>query len=154
VLKAAIDRDGTGPRLLKRSLIVAVVLLALAPAAQGWSAGPAQEQPPDTSAVSQYVEVVPTGGGDAPAGSSTAKAGQLSPKAERAVRRLGGADAAKLTRIATSPALGAPAADETSAGVVVEESSSARLLPLLGVLIAISVLVVGSGLYRQRHAHR
>jgi hypothetical protein len=144
------DRDGTGPRLLGRSLIVAAVLLALAPAAQAWSAGPAQDQPPNTSAVSQYVEVVPTGGGDAPTGSSGARPTQLSPKAERAVRRLGGADAAKLMRVATSPALGAPAVEETSAGVVVEESSG-RLLPLMGVLIAISLLVVGSGLYRHRH---
>ena len=139
VLKTAIHSDRTGPRLLGRSLIVAVVLLVLTPTSQGWSAGPSRDQPPDTSAVTQYVEVVPTGGGDVPSGSSTAGSTRLSPKADRSLRRLGGADAAKLIRLATSPALGAPVADRgsvpdadgTSAGVVVEQSEG-RLLSLLG----------------------
>jgi hypothetical protein len=60
-------------------------------------------------AVDQYVESVPGPGGDRPAGSEPQPGGAALPPAVREqIRSEGGDDAAALTNVASSPALGAP----------------------------------------------
>ena len=84
-------------------------LVVLAGASAGW-AGAANKPPkPGASAVSQYVEMLPTGSGSVAAGAKgNTTPTPLAPTARRALRSVGGRTAAALTTVATSHAYGAP----------------------------------------------
>jgi hypothetical protein len=77
-------------------------------------AGPAWAQdppkpPPDDSAVSQYVEEVPSAWGQAAPGvPQKNKSRPLAPAIQTRLRATGGSDAGALERNATTPSLGAP----------------------------------------------
>jgi hypothetical protein len=63
---------------------------------------------PDVSAVSQYVEVIPTGSGGTVGGVAKARSTSIPKRIHALLARQGGRDAAKLTAIASSSAYGAP----------------------------------------------
>jgi hypothetical protein len=63
---------------------------------------------PDVSAVSQYVEVIPTGSGGTAGGIAKAQSTAIPKHIHVLLVRQGGRDAAKLTAIASSSAYGAP----------------------------------------------
>jgi hypothetical protein len=63
---------------------------------------------PPVSAVSQYVETIPTSESSSATGVGVARQSKLPPKAQAKVDAAGGEDAAPLTTIATSSAYGAP----------------------------------------------
>jgi hypothetical protein len=92
-------------------LIGAAATAVLAFAAPAWAQDPPQP-PPDDSAVSQYVEEVPSAWGEAAPGVPQKKSKQrsnpLSSAIQTRVRATGGTDAAALERNATKPSLGAP----------------------------------------------
>jgi hypothetical protein len=92
-------------------LIGAAATAVLAFAAPAWAQDPPQP-PPDDSAVSQYVEEVPSAWGEAAPGVPQKKSKQrsnpLSSAIQTRVRATGGTDAAALERNATTPSLGAP----------------------------------------------
>jgi hypothetical protein len=73
---------------------------------------PAQAQrprpPADASAILQYVEAVPTSGGDRAVGVGAAKAEPLPPAVARRVEHRAGPEAKALKTVATSSAYGAP----------------------------------------------
>jgi hypothetical protein len=66
------------------------------------------EQSPPVSAVSQYVEQVPTSEGSAAVGAAKPKRKALPPAARKALAKRPAATSAPLTEIATSTAYGAP----------------------------------------------
>jgi hypothetical protein len=125
------------------------------------------------SAVDQYVEAIPTSSGPAPTGSSRAAPRPLPPQVEAEVRATGGADAEELIEIATSPTYGAPSRptlkptlkDPDGVGDVgipddaqpsaldavispVAEADEPRLLVLLALLAAMTVLAFGLAVRR------
>ncbi len=63
---------------------------------------------PDISGVDQYVEPLPTGGGNQPAGAGSAPAAPVDRAVQERIVREGENDAARLSAIASDPALGAP----------------------------------------------
>jgi hypothetical protein len=85
---------------------VAAGVLALP--APGAAQNPPQEPPPGVSSIDQYIEQIPTSRGSRVAGTGNGKGQPLPPPVRRQLRERGGADAAALERIATSPAYGAP----------------------------------------------
>jgi hypothetical protein len=92
-------------------MIVGVVAaLATALAAPAF----AQEPPPDpgSSAVDQYVELVPTGRGPKSPGVEKERKTPLAPKAKRALDKTPKATADALTTVATSSDYGAPVVSE------------------------------------------
>jgi hypothetical protein len=87
--------------------VLALVLLMLLP-----SATAAVAEASTSPSVDQYVESVPTAGGDTTTHPGRGGHGQaLTPGVKRRIRQGGGSDARKLEAIAVSPALGAPAGD-------------------------------------------
>jgi hypothetical protein len=87
---------------------VALVIAALAFAAPAPAQSPPEEPPPGVSSIDQYIEQIPTSRGSRVAGAGNRKGQPLPPQVRRQLREQGGADAAALERIATSPAYGAP----------------------------------------------
>ena len=71
-------------------------------------AGKGQTPPPDVSAVSQYVEVIPTGGGGTASGIEKPHSKVVSKRIRAPLARQGGRDAAKLREVVSSSAFGAP----------------------------------------------
>jgi len=94
---------------LSRLAGLAVLLLVTAFAAPGQSlaAGP-PKPPPDTSAIDQYIEVVPTGGGGAAGGIGAPKSKAVSKRIGTLLSTNGGKDAATLRAVVSSSAYGAP----------------------------------------------
>jgi hypothetical protein len=88
-------------------LLILAVLAALAVLAPG--AGDAAQAPP-VSAVSQYVEQVPTGEGSALVGVDRTQRAELPAAAKKALASRPAAVSTQLTEIATSSAYGAPTA--------------------------------------------
>lgn len=64
--------------------------------------------PPSNSAVSVYVEQIPTSKGSVAAGRGTGARATLTPSVARDLEKHAGKDGAKLADIATSPSYGAP----------------------------------------------
>ena len=87
------------------ALVVAGALTLTAPAA---AQNPPEEPPPGVSSIDQYIEQIPTSRGSRVAGAGKGKGRPLPSQVRRQLREQGGADAAALERIATSPAYGAP----------------------------------------------
>jgi len=151
------------------TLLVAVALALLA-VGNGAAAGP----PGGSSAISQYVEMVPTAdGGAAPSMAGTAPAAKpaVTPSAvlrvERKIDKQGGANANDLKAVALSPVYGAPQDSLTlgstpkrlllpndrvslltaSAGAVV---SSPSLLALLLAMVALTAAISFASFRRHR----
>jgi hypothetical protein len=82
--------------------VVALVVLIVFPSA-------AAADPGSNPAVDQYVESVPSSGGDTPSGGSHSGGNhRLPPAVRHQIHSQGGADAPELEAVASSPALGAP----------------------------------------------
>jgi hypothetical protein len=81
-----------------------VVVLFVAP-----GAALAKDSPPSgASAVNQYVEVIPTGGGGVAAGAAGARSNPIPKRVGALIARQGGHDRVKLREVDSSPAYGAP----------------------------------------------
>ena len=87
---------------LSARVLVAAFVLALVPLAAGAAGAATLSDPP--SAVSQYIEIPPTAGGNPAPGNKTAS---LSPSAARALEGANQPLAAALTEVGTSAGLGA-----------------------------------------------
>jgi hypothetical protein len=90
-------------RPLARFTCVVVLCALMIPAAD--AAGSGTSGPP-VSAISQYVEMVPTSSGPRPRGSASHT--QLSQKSTQRIRKLAPTEASTLVAIATDSSLGAP----------------------------------------------
>jgi hypothetical protein len=133
----------------------ALTVCALALAVSFPSVAQADENAPgpDVAPTDQYIEEVPTGGGDVTPGVAKERGAQLSASAERALEHAPPATAKILARISTSSSYGAPtkalarregtidSVTDPSAGEALRTSinalgggSAGRLLGLLGVL--------------------
>ena len=88
------------------ALLSAVVV---AGASAGWASAANKPPKPGGSAVSQYVEMLPTGSGSVAAGLKVSAPAVLQPAARKALRSLGRGAAAALATVATSSAYAAPA---------------------------------------------
>ena len=165
------SRVRTGRRALVLAASVAATLLV--------TPGLAHAQlPDDPSAVDQYVEDVPAGGGKEYPGTSEPSKTSLTQGVTQQIASEGGSDAPLLTEIATSSAYGAPQKrpgrpgsgassgdgepaggdGEPSSGVLssaftaVEGGDSKRLLGLMLALLAISVATVVAVAARHRRS--
>jgi hypothetical protein len=115
-----------------RTLALAIAAaLCLVPAA---AAKPKPEPHPggSSSAVSQYVEVVPSASGPTAPGVGPSTTSKLAPSVVRSLAQRGGTDAAKLKKIATSSDYGAPAA---AAAATANSSRSAHAAPAAVVTV-------------------
>jgi hypothetical protein len=137
-------RRGQSPRRLAvLPVMFAVVACALAGARGAAAASPTA--PSDNSAVSQYVETVPSSNGGEAVGAGVSESTQLSQHALDAIVTRGGRDAGLLQMIATSTYYGAPSEplrtspDAHAAGVML----GARLW----VIVAIVTLAAGAAAY-------
>jgi hypothetical protein len=63
---------------------------------------------PGSSAIAQYVEMVPTGTGDQPLGAASQPDTKLPAKLKHTIEAQGGSDASELVAVASSPTYGAP----------------------------------------------
>jgi hypothetical protein len=98
-LFAARHRSGSAA-----SLAAAITALVLVAPAQAQRPRP----PEDASAILQYVEAVPTAGGDRAVGVGVAEAEPLPPAVAQHVEQQAGPEAEALKTVATSSAYGAP----------------------------------------------
>ena len=94
-----------GPSRLLATGAVSAVAMAVAGGAAAATPGP----PTDVSAIAQYVETLPAGGGPSAVGGGHNRRAPLSPSVRIALRTSGGGDAAALATAASSSAYGAPA---------------------------------------------
>lgn len=152
------------PTKLRRMLASALLTAAVVPTAS--VAAVRQAPPPGPSAVQAYVEDVPRASGQSPSGHSSSSGQTLAPAAKGALRGASPALAAALATVATSPAYGAPqtgsssssaSPSNTSLGGSLESTadaiggaSDARLLGLVVVLIATTVVAIGVAVRRAR----
>lgn len=151
------------PRRVPRGPIVLIVLLALL------TGGPAAlAQDPNESAVDQYTEMVPTGGGGKAPSAEKEKLDELPSHVSDQIELQGGQDAAALTKVATSSTFGAPqhelgsreAGGETASEIpgsafaaaadTLTEGSGSRLGGLFVVLLLIGGASVIVAARRQR----
>ena len=90
---------------------IAVLMSVIATAGLSGESTDAANKPPKpgSSAVSQYVEMLPTGSGSVAAGTKSGTPAVLQPAARKALRSVGGGAAAALATVATSSAYAAPA---------------------------------------------
>ncbi len=88
-------------------LAVLLVLTAFAAPGQALAKTP-PKPPPDTSAIDQYIEVVPTGGGGVGLGVGAAQSTAVSKRIGKLLSAKGGKDAATLGAVVSSSAYGAP----------------------------------------------
>lgn len=132
-----------------RSLLIgaSAATAALALAAPAWAQDPPKPSPGD-SAVSQYVEEVPSAWGEAapsvpPKAQARQRSQPLPAAIQTRVRATGGTDAAALERNATTPSLGAPVR-RTHATVrrIIRPHDDA---PSAGGAFSAAVTAVGSG---------
>jgi hypothetical protein len=169
----------TSPVTRKRRLASACVgLVALIAPGAAWAA-----QGPPVSAVSQYVEQVPTSDGSAAVGAERPRRSTLPAAARKALASKPSTTAAALTEIATSSRYGAPpatvadkpkppprgravvvvldppserssiAAALTSTAEAVGSASDARLLGLIGFL-SLTTVAMAAVAVRERRASR
>ena len=88
-------------------LAVLLVLTAFAAPGQALAKTP-PKPPPDTSAIDQYIEVVPTGGGGVGLGVGAAQSTAVSKRIGKLISAQGGKDAATLGAVVSSSVYGAP----------------------------------------------
>jgi hypothetical protein len=94
---------------LSRAVGLAVLLVVTAVAAPGHALAKAPPKPPpDTSAIDQYIEVVPTGGGGVGLGVGAAHSTRVSKRIGKLLSTRGGKDAATLGAVVSSSVYGAP----------------------------------------------
>jgi hypothetical protein len=94
---------------LSRAVGLAVLLVLTAFAAPGQAlAKTPPKPPPDTSAIDQYIEVVPTGGGGVGLGVGAAQSTAVSKRIGKLLSAKGGKDAATLGAVVSSSVYGAP----------------------------------------------
>lgn len=91
-------------RLCAGGISVALVVAFLIAAGTALGAG---SPPPDVSAVSQYVEVVPTGGGGSVSGTDKSRPNSIPARVGTLIVRQGGGEAANLREVVSSSAYGA-----------------------------------------------
>jgi hypothetical protein len=146
--------------------LIAVGSLALVgPAA---AQDPRKEPPPDVSSIEQYIENIPTSRGSRAAGAGNGAGQPLAPEARQRLDEAGGADAAALEQIATSPAYGAPERplrptkktqtrdDDPSLGGAASAAISSPggggewRLGVLGGFIVATTAALGTAAYRRR----
>jgi hypothetical protein len=161
-----------GPRFRKLAGAAAATLASLAiipGSALGAAQAPPTAPPDEFSAADQYVESVPTSRGPNAPGVGKRPKAPLPPALSARIDREGGAVAAKLEQVATSPDLGAPPAQTAStdrkvrrartestpnvpsaAVGAVGEGEDGGLLRLLGAVLLITCLAVGTAGYRHR----
>jgi hypothetical protein len=159
--------SGSRPRKLATGAASALATLAMLPAS---ALGGQSVSPPDEfSATDQYVESVPTSRGPNAPGVQKRRKASLPPAVGARIDREGGTSAAKLEQIATSPDLGAPptqparpnrkpgnarvdSSPSVSAAAVgaLGEDEDGSLLGLIGALVLITGLAVGTAGYRYR----
>jgi hypothetical protein len=96
-------------RLWRRTFSALLSVVVVAGALAGWAGAASKPPKPGASAVSQYVEMLPTGSGSVAAGTKGSSPAPLPPTARQALLSVGGQTAAALKTVATSPAYGAPA---------------------------------------------
>lgn len=89
-----------GPLALTVAAVVAGAIAA-------GTADAAPPPPPGDSAVAQYVEMIPTAGGGSASGASTGPSASIPAGLAKRINKAG-KDASVLTRVVSSPALGAP----------------------------------------------
>ena len=105
-VSSGVDGRSPPPPAVRCALVVlAAASASAALAASAQAGGPAQ---PVSSAIAQYVEMIPTGEGVQAAGVGAPRTTKLPPKVARQIREHAGADAATLEQVATSSAYGAP----------------------------------------------
>ncbi|MDQ3857834.1 MAG: hypothetical protein M3327_05210 [Actinomycetota bacterium] len=92
-----------GKPLFRAVLAAAVVVLALAAPAFAFA-----QAMPDISGVDQYVEPLPTGGGNQPSGTAGGPTPPVNHTVQARIAKEGGPDAASLAAIASDPRYGAP----------------------------------------------
>jgi hypothetical protein len=95
----------------------AASLVAAGAHAAGASGGPG------SSAIAQYVEMVPTGTGDQPPGVGSQQETKLPPKLKHRIQTQGGSDAPALVAVASSPTYGAPPPTEPAPTTAVQPTS-------------------------------
>jgi len=126
-------------------LIGAAATAVLAFTAPAWAQDPPQP-PPDDSAVSQYVEEVPSAWGEAAPGvpqKTKQRSRPLASSIQARLRAAGGADAAALERNATTSSLGAPVRRKqaTPRQIIQPHDDS----PSAGAAFSAAVTAVGDG---------
>ena len=166
--------EGSRVRTGRRALVLVASVAATLLVAPGLAHA---QLPDDPSAVDQYVEDVPAGGGKAYPGMSQPSKTSLPQGVTQQIASEGGSDAPLLTEIATSSAYGAPQKrlakpgsgassgdgepaaggdGEPSSGVLstavtaVEGGDSKRLLGLMLALLAISIATIVAVAARHR----
>jgi len=108
-------------------------------------AGAAAEGGP-ASAVSQYVEMIPTGGGSQPVGVGLANRAPLAAAAEKALATIDPSTANILTEIATSSAYGAPAISDAKASTRTRQAATGSTVTGEGAdKAAIAMIPVSGG---------
>ena len=129
-------------------LVISPAAIA-APAA----ATPPQPQPPADSAISVYVEQIPTATGSVAVGAATGTRWRLSAKEQQSLTKSGGSDAAALEKLATSPGYGPPRPQRVTRGhptpspaasTNVPGDNTARLLALALVLVLTTAVVAAA----------
>jgi hypothetical protein len=93
---------------MERTGLALIAISSLTLAGPAAAQDPRKEPPPGVSSIEQYIENIPTSRGSRATGAGNGKGQSLSPQARRRLDEEGGADAAALERLATSPGYGAP----------------------------------------------
>lgn len=156
------------PRTIATAAASTLVTLALVPACALAGEAASVAPPDEFSATDQYVESVPTSRGPKAPGVHKRPKAPLPTALAARIDREGGAAAADLEQVATSPDLGAPAKSAkaerkprsarphatpsvSSAAVgALGDGEDASLYWLLGALVLITGLAVGTAGYRHR----
>jgi len=139
---------------------LAVAFAAPGPALAKHKPGP----PPNDSAVSQYIEVVPTADGGVASAVGEPQSKAVASRIRTLLTRKGGADAAKLREIVSSSAYGAPqkrfvqphravprSENVLSAAISASGSgASSRALWLFGILVMTTLAALVMAALRQR----
>ena len=118
------------PAVRRALVVLAAASGSAALAASAQAGSPAQ---PVSSAIAQYVEMIPTGEGVQAAGVGAPRTTKLPPKIARQIRKHAGADAATLEQVATSSAYGAPAPAVSPPAPVVRPAAGRPKAPSVAV---------------------
>jgi hypothetical protein len=135
----------TNNHLWRGPLSTFLFLVVVAGASAGWASAANKPPKPGASAVSQYVEMLPTGSGSVAAGAKGNTPAPLAPTARRALRSVGGQTAAALTTVATSHAYGAPDRTTKREPKPVADRSSQKPASLASALSSVAVTSNASG---------
>jgi hypothetical protein len=111
-LPTASNRPATSVRVAGAASVFALLLLGAAPVR---AASPPPPPLPGNAAVDQYREGIPAGGGPVAPGATGGRSKPLPKSVQQRLERVAGANGALLSKIATSPDYGAPAASDGGA---------------------------------------